>query len=56
MDLLDMLPLLTAFVIVLVVVVAPKGGDEQWKRFSNDPRQQTKTFADRVLRGITPKR
>jgi hypothetical protein len=53
--LLDMLPLLTAFVLVLLVVGSPKGdGDARWKRSSNDPRQQTRTFADRVLRGIMP--
>jgi hypothetical protein len=54
--LLDMLPLLSAFVIVVVVVCSPKGGNERWERFSNDPRQQTGAFTDRLLRGITPKR
>jgi hypothetical protein len=56
--LLDMLPLLTAFAVVLLVVCTSKGGDgdERWERFSNDPRQQTKAFTDRLLRGIAPKR
>jgi hypothetical protein len=54
--LLDMLPLLSAFAIVLLVVCTPKGDNERWERFSNDPRQQTRAFTDRLLRGITPKR
>ena len=55
--LLDMLPLLLAFVLVLLVVVTPKGDDNgRWARFNNDPRQQTKAVTDRLLRGITPKR
>jgi hypothetical protein len=42
--LLDMLPFLSLFGLVLLVLAAPKGDGNRWGRFSSDPRRQNKDF------------